>query len=86
MTQSAKDATKSAARRTKKAQLIKLLKTRGGKDITAISKAFGWQQHTTRAALSGLRKAGFEIKRQVPKSGGAARYHITDEPLPAAAE
>ena len=45
-----------------------------------LAEALGWQQHTTRAALSRLRSAGFEIKREVPKSGGAARYRIAAEP------
>lgn len=68
-----------APRRTKQAQLIKLLKAKTGKDIAALSDALGWQQHTTRAALSRLRSAGFEILREVPKSGAAARYRITAE-------
>ncbi len=74
------DVTNSAAKPTKKSQLISLLRTKGGKDISAISEKFGRQQHTTRAALSGLRKAGFEITRQTPKSDGAARYPITAGP------
>lgn len=65
---------------TRKSQLISLLRAKGGKDIATISEKFGWQPHTTRAALSGLRKAGFEIAREVPKSGGAARYRILAEP------
>lgn len=75
----------STAKQTKKSQLISLLKVKGGKDIAAISEKFGWKQHTTRAALSGLRKAGFEITREVPKSGGVVRYRITVEPEPATA-
>lgn len=86
MTQSTEEAAKPAARPTKKSQLIRLLRARGGKDVGSISEALGWQQHTTRAALSGLRKAGFEIARQVPKSGGPARYRIAGEPQAAAAE
>lgn len=77
---------KRAVKLTKKSQLIALLKVKGGKDIAAISEKFGWQQHTTRAALSGLRKAGFEITREVPKSGGVARYRIAAEPEAATAE
>ena len=78
--------TNSAAKPTRKSQLISLLRAKGGKDIAAISEKFGWQQHTTRAALSGLRKAGFEIAREVPKSGGAARYRITAEPSAATSQ
>jgi len=43
---------------TKKEQLIKLLGTKSGFDIKYLSVKLGWQQHTTQAALSGLRKAG----------------------------
>ena len=66
--------------KTKRAQLIALLSRKTGKDISAISDQLGWQPHTTRAALSRLRKAGFEIAREVPKRGGAARYRIIAEP------
>lgn len=69
---------------TKKAKLIALLKTKGGKDIAEISRTLGWQQHTTRAALTGLRKAGFAIEREVSE-GGAARCRIAAEPKLAAA-
>jgi hypothetical protein len=41
---------------SKKTQLIKLLSRKSGADAKAISAKFGWQPHTTRAALSGLRK------------------------------
>ena len=76
----AREATPKAPRQTKQAQLIKLLKSKTGKDIVALSETLGWQQHTTRAALSRLRSAGFEINREVPKLGSAARYRITAEP------
>ena len=66
--------------KTKRAQLIALLSRKTGKDISAISDQLGWQPHTTRAALSRLRKAGFEITREVPKRGRAARYRIIAEP------
>lgn len=46
---------------TKKDQLIRLLGSKSGRDIKSLSAKLGWQQHTTRAALSGLRKAGYEI-------------------------
>ncbi|TGY90138.1 DUF3489 domain-containing protein [Marinicauda algicola] len=48
---------------TKKAQLAQLLKPRKGVTIEALSTTLGWQAHTTRAAISGLRKAGFEVER-----------------------
>ncbi len=61
---------------TKKAQLIKLLGRKSGCDIQSLSTKLGWQQHTTRAALSGLRKAGYEVTRETPANGGPARYRI----------
>ena len=35
--------TNSAAKPTRKSQLISLLRAKGGKDIAAISEKFGWQ-------------------------------------------
>ena len=39
---------------TRKVQLITLLGRKAGCDIPTISERFGWQQHTTRSALSGF--------------------------------
>ncbi len=65
---------------TKRARLIGLLKAAGGADTATLSAALGWQQHSTRAALTGLRKAGFTIERTTPDGAGAATYRITAEP------
>ena len=81
-----KSSTQARARLTKKDQLIKLLRTRAGADVAAISAKLGWQQHTTRAALTGLRKAGFEIAGEKPPKGGASRYRIIADPVLATAE
>ena len=67
-------------RQTKRARLIDLLKRANGSDVAALSRELGWQQHTTRAALTGLRKAGFSIKRVQTEGGRAASYRITTEP------
>jgi hypothetical protein len=40
----------------------------------------GWLPHTTRAALTGLRKAGFEITADKSASGKASCYRITARP------
>ena len=45
-------------RETKRARLIGLLKRANGSGVATLSRELGWQQHTTRAALTGLRKAG----------------------------
>lgn len=67
-------------RTTKKAQLIKLLSAKAGSDIQSLSDGLGWQLHTTRAAMSGLRKAGYEVTRKVSSNGGPARYCIDAAP------
>ena len=43
---------------TRREQLTKLLNRKSGASITQIQKAFGWQPHTARAAISTLRKEG----------------------------
>jgi len=67
-------------RTTKKAQLIQMLSRKAGADVASISKKFGWLPHTTRAALTGLRKAGFEITAEKSGNGRPSRYRITAEP------
>lgn len=69
-------------RTTKKDQLIKLLGTKSGADIKSLSEKLGWQQHTTRAAMNGLRKSGFSIIGTKPARGGLARYRIHSSPAP----
>ena len=66
---------------TKKAQLIKLLSSKAGADVVTLSEKLGWRHHTTRAATSGLRKAGFVIVRTKPAKGGLARYRIHSSPI-----
>ena len=66
---------------TKKDQLIKLLGTKTGADIKTLSAKLGWQQHTTRAAMSGLRKAGYEVSGEKPAKGGMSRFRILSVPL-----
>ena len=64
---------------TKKAQLIALLQREPGASVSSISKKFGWQPHTTRAALTGLRKSGFEIALTKPETGGPGTYRIVGD-------
>ncbi|WP_187432281.1 hypothetical protein ROLI_033010 [Roseobacter fucihabitans] len=65
---------------TKKDQLIRLLGTKLGSDIKSMSIKLGWQPHTTRAALSDLRKAGYEVACEKPATGGLAKYRILSAP------
>ncbi len=48
---------------SKQALVISMLSKKGGATIEALIDATGWLPHTTRAALTGLRKRGFEIER-----------------------
>lgn len=73
--------TSTPPRETKTAILRKLLRRKAGADIAALQSATGWQPHSVRAALSGLRKAGYTIDRADPaKPGNGAVYRITSGP------
>lgn len=67
-------------RLTKSDRLIKLLRSRSGSDIVTLSTKLGWQAHSTRAALSRLRKAGHMIEKLPSrKQGAGARYRIASQ-------
>lgn len=57
-------------------QLIRMLSARRGADLAAISEKFGWLSHTTRAALSGLRKAGYVVITEKRADGKPTRYRV----------
>ena len=71
---------RTPTRQTKRQHLIRLLSSKTGADVAAISGKLGWQQHTTRAALTHLRKAGYAIAAEKPTDGKATRYRITGTP------
>jgi Protein of unknown function (DUF3489) len=48
---------------TKQAQVIQMLSAKTGATLEALVDATGWLPHTTRAALTALRKRGFSIER-----------------------
>jgi hypothetical protein len=58
---------------TKQALLVEMLERKEGVSIQQIVDATGWLPHTTRAALTGLKKRGFEITSE--KVEGVGRYH-----------
>ena len=62
-------------RSTKQAMIATMLRQRDGAAIAELMTATGWQSHSIRAALTGLRKAGHQIKRQ-RDSAGATRYRL----------
>lgn len=63
--------------KTKKARLIALLSAKGGVTVTVLAETLGWLPHTTRAALTGLKKDGMTITRLPPEDGSrASRYTL----------
>jgi predicted ArsR family transcriptional regulator len=64
----------------KRERLVRLLKASAGREIATLSRELGWQPHTTRAALTRLRKAGYAIEKLPRQNNGGSRYRITGEP------
>jgi hypothetical protein len=67
-------------RTTKRDRMVRLLKASTGREIAALSRELGWQSHTTRAALTRLRRAGYTIEKLAPQNNGGSRYRISGEP------
>ena len=63
-------------RPSRREQLIRMLSTKNGADLAAISAKFGWLPHTSRAALSGLRKAGHRVVTEKRTDGKPTRYRL----------
>lgn len=66
------------AAQTKIGKVIVLLKREEGATLDEMVKATGWQSHTTRAALTGLKKKCYTIERS--QSDGTSVYRITAGP------
>ncbi len=58
----------------KRDALIAMLRREGGASIEELSEAFGWLPHSTRAMLTGLRKAGHTVERS--KQGTITIYQL----------
>jgi Protein of unknown function (DUF3489) len=71
---------RAASRGTKRDRLVRLLKAGAGRDIATLSRELGWLPHTTRAALTRLRRAGYTIEKLPRQNGGGSRYRIAGEP------
>jgi len=70
---------KADDRRQTKLDLVRtLLSAPSGASLAAICDATGWQAHSARAALSGLRKSGYTLERK-PDAAGST-YRITAAP------
>lgn len=63
-------------------RLITMLQAEQGASIEEISSELGWLPHSTRAALTGLRKAGHDIER-LKLDDGPSRYRIGSSGVPA---
>jgi hypothetical protein len=64
---------------SKLAQVIELLRRADGATIVDLTQATGWLPHTTRAALTGLRKRGYAVIRERIGAGDSV-YRISDAP------
>ena len=69
---------------SKLALVIEMLAKPEGATISALTSATGWQPHTARAALTGLRKRGFAIERARVDGGTLSIYRIAATAAPAA--
>ncbi len=63
--------------RTKHATLVDMLKKPNGASIAQMGAKTGWQPHSVRAALTGLRKRGLAINRE-RSDAGVTVYRITE--------
>ena len=66
------------ARQTKKATVIALLERPDGAAISDLIGVTGWQVHSVRAALTGLRKEGKELVRGKDATG-VTHYRIAPQ-------
>ena len=73
----------SNAMSSKTAKLIALLTRPEGATLDQMVKTTGWLPHTSRAALTGLKKKGYEVTSV--KADGVRTYRAADkrEPMPA---
>jgi len=62
---------------TKPEAILKLVRRKKGTTLTAMQDATGWQPHSVRAALTGLRKKGHAIER-VKDGKGMTIYRIAE--------
>lgn len=62
---------------TKKVRLIAMLGAKNGAKVSNLCKALGWQGHSVRAALSGLRRQGYMIETTWSARDGITVYRIS---------
>jgi biotin operon repressor len=64
---------------SKQAMLVHQLSSPGGCTLDELATALGWQRHTVRAAITGLRQKGFGVVRSKSPVGQAV-YQISAAP------
>ena len=64
---------------SKLALMIDLLRRADGATIVDLTRATGWLAHTTRAAITGLRKRGYAVTRERSDAGKSV-YRISGTP------
>jgi hypothetical protein len=67
---------------SKQALVVGMLAKEDGATLDALIEATGWLPHTTRAALTGLRKRGYSLERTRDGEKGSV-YRIVQDPKPA---
>ncbi|MHB2210731.1 DUF3489 domain-containing protein [Methylobacterium sp. CM6257] len=60
--------------------LVAMLARPDGASIDELITVLNWLPHTTRAALTGLRKRGYALKT-IRATGAPTRYHIATDPV-----
>ena len=63
---------------SKTSTILAMLQREGGTTLEEMVRATGWLPHTTRAALTGIRKKGHDVIRS--KVDGETRYAIVAAP------
>lgn len=69
ISKNAESSAKPKPPKTEKSRLISRLSAKKGASIKTLCTEFGWQAHTVRAALSGLRSTGHKIERASGRNG-----------------
>jgi hypothetical protein len=69
-------ATRAPRPNSKLGRVLDLLAADAGATISELATATGWLEHTTRAALTGLRHRGYELSLTRKERDGASVYRI----------
>jgi hypothetical protein len=65
---------------SKQALVLSMLQRKAGACLADLASATGWLPHTTRAALTGLRKRGYVLERSRPEEGKPSVYRVVQHP------